>query len=227
MADPKPGLFSGLSLRRPSASPAPRASLETIAHPLLGASTTSLVDPHARDSDTESTSGRSPEAGLPYKPRQRVASAANSSAASAGVSPSANPPANAGNGGNGNGTTAPAPAGSRAPSGSAAPTGTRTTPESPGTQAPPAPPTITTTTTFAPSPDDGAGPGAAGRLQLQSLKAAAQRIGLNNGSMGMGMVDAIFEKGARARADGDWADLLKVLTSGKVSNLSGTADRRL
>lgn len=35
--------------------------------------------------------------------------------------------------------------------------------------------------------------------------------------MGMGMVDAIFEKGARARADGDWAELLKVLTSGKVS----------
>jgi hypothetical protein len=56
------------------------------------------------------------------------------------------------------------------------------------------------------------------RLQLQSLKAAAQRIGLANGSMGMGMIDSIFDKGARGRSEvGDWADLLKVLTCGKVS----------
>jgi hypothetical protein len=38
--------------------------------------------------------------------------------------------------------------------------------------------------------------------------------------MGMGMIDSIFDKAARANArgeSGDWGDLLKVLTSGKVS----------
>lgn len=69
-----------------------------------------------------------------------------------------------------------------------------------------------------PQLDAAAAATATSRLQLQSLKAAAQRIGLGNGSMGMGMIDAIFDKGARARGEGgDWADLLKVLTSGKVS----------
>lgn len=179
MADTKPGLFSGLSLRRPS------APSTTIAHPLLGASasTSSLVE-----SDGEG--GRSPDSSLPYKPRQRVA-----------TSPSTPAP------------TLPAP------STSGAGGSTRAHPQSPGSSnaAPPAPPAITTTsTTFAPEDAAGAGAGAAGKLQLQSLKAAAQRIGLTNGSMGMGMVDAICEKGARSRADGDWAELLKVLTSGKV-----------
>ena len=59
---------------------------------------------------------------------------------------------------------------------------------------------------------------ATSRLQLQSLKAAAQRIGLGNGSMGMSILDAIFEKSQAGRAkDGnEWADVLKLLSSGKV-----------
>jgi hypothetical protein len=58
------------------------------------------------------------------------------------------------------------------------------------------------------------------RLQVQSLKAAAQRIGLGNGSMGMSMIDAIHEKGQVGRGklgEGDWGDVLRVLTGGKVS----------
>lgn len=58
--------------------------------------------------------------------------------------------------------------------------------------------------------------GATARLQLQSLKAAAQRLGLGNGSQGMAMIDAVFDKGARG-AGGDWAELLRVLGCGKVS----------
>ncbi|GMK54659.1 hypothetical protein CspeluHIS016_0112450 [Cutaneotrichosporon spelunceum] len=85
--------------------------------------------------------------------------------------------------------------------------------DSSSSQLQPAPPAITTSTVASFAPEEA---GAAGRLQLQSLKAAAQRLGLSNGSMGVDMVDSIFEKGARARADGDWADLLKALTTGKA-----------
>lgn len=73
------------------------------------------------------------------------------------------------------------------------------------------------TTTAAPAPSFASeADTAAGKLQLQSLKAAAQRIGLTNGSMGMGMIEAIYDKGTRARDAGDWAELLKVLTSSKA-----------
>ncbi|EJT51854.1 guanyl-nucleotide exchange factor [Trichosporon asahii var. asahii CBS 8904] len=73
------------------------------------------------------------------------------------------------------------------------------------------------TTTAAPAPSfAGEADTAAGKLQLQSLKAAAQRLGLKNGSMGMGMIEAIYDKGTRARDAGDWAELLKVLTSNKA-----------
>lgn len=58
------------------------------------------------------------------------------------------------------------------------------------------------------------------RLQVQSLKAAAQGIGLGNGSMGMSMIDAIFDKGqlgrAKAGEGGDWGELLRTLMGGKV-----------
>jgi hypothetical protein len=59
------------------------------------------------------------------------------------------------------------------------------------------------------------------KLQLQSLKAGAQKIGLGNGSMGMSILDTIFEKSqaGRAKADGtDWAEVLKLLSCGKVSS---------
>ena len=61
---------------------------------------------------------------------------------------------------------------------------------------------------------------ATSRLQAQSLKAAAQHIGLPNGSMGMAMIDAIFDKVQVTRpkaGDGsDWGDVLRVLTGGDV-----------
>lgn len=57
---------------------------------------------------------------------------------------------------------------------------------------------------------------------MQSLKASVQRLGLANGSMGMGMVDAVVDKGQVAKSSskngegGDWGDILRILTSGKV-----------
>lgn len=69
--------------------------------------------------------------------------------------------------------------------------------------------------------------GVTARLQLQSLKAAGQRIGLTNASMGMQMLDTLFEKSqvyrtklpdSRAESSGvggDWADIIKTLTKGQ------------
>ncbi|KAL1410017.1 hypothetical protein Q8F55_004019 [Vanrija albida] len=159
---------------------------ETIAHPLLGAS--SSVSPGLNPSDP----GTSPvaESSLGYKPRHRRA------------------PASPGSSRNVSGGSTAVPSSSTSS---------------------PAPPTIgvsapaTTSTTFAvPSEPEAstsaASSAATSRLQHTSLKAAAQNVGLGNGTMGMGMIDAIFEKGARVRAEGssDWSDLLKVLTSGKA-----------
>jgi hypothetical protein len=57
------------------------------------------------------------------------------------------------------------------------------------------------------------------RLQLQSLKAAGQRMGLGNGSAGIQMLESLFEKGqvSRSGSGGDWGEIIKVLTAGKVS----------
>jgi len=60
---------------------------------------------------------------------------------------------------------------------------------------------------------------ATSRLQLQSLKAAAQKLGLGNGSMGMSMIDTIYEKGQAGRGKADsseWAEVLKLIAGGKV-----------
>lgn len=64
------------------------------------------------------------------------------------------------------------------------------------------------------------------RLQLQSLKAAGQRIGLSNESMGMQMLDTLFEKAFAYRAHMDqsglsgvaaeWVDIVRCLTRGKA-----------
>lgn len=47
-------------------------------------------------------------------------------------------------------------------------------------------------------------------------------MGLSNGSVGMQMLDGLFEKGqvSRSGSGGDWGDVLKVLTVGKVSTLN-------
>jgi len=56
------------------------------------------------------------------------------------------------------------------------------------------------------------------------MKAAAQRIGLGNGTMGMAMIDSVFEKcqlGKGKMAEGgDWADVIKILTAGKVRSMT-------
>jgi hypothetical protein len=50
------------------------------------------------------------------------------------------------------------------------------------------------------------------------MKASAQKLGLGNGSLGMGMVDTVFDKVVvgRRTAEGEWGELLKVLSGGKV-----------
>jgi hypothetical protein len=59
---------------------------------------------------------------------------------------------------------------------------------------------------------------ATSRLQLQAMKASAQKLGLGNGSMGMSIIDTVFDKVATGRrnGEGDWADILRVLPGGKV-----------
>lgn len=51
------------------------------------------------------------------------------------------------------------------------------------------------------------------------MKASAQKLGLGNGSLGMSMIDTVFEKVAvgRRTAEGDWGEVLKVISGGKVS----------
>ena len=227
MSDPitaKPSIFSSLNIRRK----APAASEGTLAHPLLGASTSSLnlSAPQSDVQNAEAGPSRSPTllsrpgswsksptdvSNLPYKPRQRHGPHPSISSTDSAM---------------------------LAGSSSGSPTLTPglpiiTTPLSPaGVSA--APTTSTSTSaTFAlpPSAIDGqdvaATPALSGgaasatsRLQLQSLKAAAQKIGLGNGSMGMAMIDAIFEKNGSSRPkngdSGDWGDVLKVLSGGKV-----------
>ena len=215
----KQGLFSSLSLGRASRSPKPPS--ETLTHPLLGASSSSLnlAADNAEAGPSSPVNGRhsswSPKIAasealskLPYKARQRHAGGAGSTSSS-------------------NSFMVPAPSST-----------TMTAPTvSPTTTGFPLPPTTSrsTSTSFAlpPSMSDASTPPPLGmpshpngsssattRLQLQSLKAAAQRIGLANGTMGMSMIDAIFEKSQGSKTqvgDGaEWTDVLRVLTGGKV-----------
>lgn len=184
------GLFNlSIGSRKTSRSPS-----ETIAHPLLGASTSSLAsEPDDMLGLSSGTAGTSPAASgaLPYKPRQRATA------------------------GGARTVTDPTPT-ATSPSLSATGTGIAAAPTT----------SLATSTTFALTPTAETGAldaTATSRLQLQSLKAVAQRIGLGNASMGIGMIDSIFDKGARARTEGgDWGELLKVLTTGKVSLALGS-----
>lgn len=73
-----------------------------------------------------------------------------------------------------------------------------------------------------PSPTGQAGNSVTSRLQLQSLKAAGQRMGLGNGSAGIQMLETLFEKAqvSRSGSGGDWGEIIKVLTAGKVRVMS-------
>ncbi|WVQ85958.1 hypothetical protein IAT38_008126 [Cryptococcus sp. DSM 104549] len=233
MEQQKPGLFSSLSLGRASRSSKP--SSETLAHPLLAASTSSLSLPTTdatatdtapspnptlthRASGSWSKNGGDPIGALPYKPRQRHGGGIGSVSSTTSIfGPSG------------------APSPTLQPT-SAAPVAT--SPVTPSAVSAPPTTSTSTSTTFALPPSHSDPPaqvndsassttasGALGasltsRLQLQSLKAAAQRIGLGNGSMGMSMIDAIFDKGqlgrAKAGEGGDWGDLLRILMGGKA-----------
>ncbi|WWD20698.1 hypothetical protein CI109_105174 [Kwoniella shandongensis] len=236
---PKQSLFSSLSLGRASRS---AKAPETLAHPLLGASTSSLNLPTTSSTDTSSndsnpsapplghrsTSSVSTKpvamdtiANLPYKPRQRHGGGIGSIGSNASVLSN--------NGGSASPTLAPSVA-TATPSSPVTPTGIAAAPTT----------STSTSTTFALPPSHSDPPAQAldsaipttvtasnsgsssltSRLQLQSLKAAGQRIGLGNGSMGMSMIDAIFDKGqlgrAKAGEGGDWGDLLRILMGGKA-----------
>lgn len=210
MASDRPGILSTLSLggRRVSGR-----SEQPVTHPLLGATASSssittssdnlgeeMQDRTTSDSAT-GISGAASHTGTgvlpytPYRPRQR-----GGTHNQAPVPPS--PPLAAAST-----TSSPAAAIVTATPTSALSASASTSASTAIMTAVPADPLL----------DAAAAATATSRLQLQSLKAGAQRIGLGNGSMGMGMIDAIFDKGARGRTDaGDWADLLKVLTSSKV-----------
>nr|XP_018259602.1 uncharacterized protein I303_07670 [Kwoniella dejecticola CBS 10117]OBR81760.1 hypothetical protein I303_07670 [Kwoniella dejecticola CBS 10117] len=227
---PKPSLFSSLSLGRASRS---RPSNETLTHPLLGASTSSLNLPSAESASSDSSAphlthrssgswsskgGPAELTNLPYKPRQRHGG---------------------GIGSTGSATSIFGPSGTASPTLQPSNPVVSTSPVTPTTivSAPPTTSTSTSTTFALPpstsetsvqidSSASSAAPNLAGsssltsRLQIQSLKAAAQRIGLGNGSMGMSMIDAIFDKGqlgrAKAGEGGDWGELLRILMGGKA-----------
>ncbi|WRT70689.1 uncharacterized protein IL334_007687 [Kwoniella shivajii] len=235
MADqPKPSLFSSLSLGRASRpKPTNTNSNEIITHPLLGASTSSINLPsaeltlpdasssqgsHKSSGSWSAKTGTTEIANLPYKPRQRHGGGIGSAGSSTSMfgptttgSPVLQPTAS-------NVSTSPAtPTAivSAAPTTSTSTSATFALP--PSASDPPA------QVDFSALSSAPALPGSSSltaRLQIQSLKAAAQRIGLGNGSMGMSMIDAIFDKGQLGRGKvgegGDWGDLLRILMGGKA-----------
>ncbi|WVR08545.1 hypothetical protein IAU60_005600 [Kwoniella sp. DSM 27419] len=234
---PKPGLFSSLSIGRASrlaksAATAATGPSEPLTHPLLGASTSSLSLPASDTTGPDATAGqaaghkatgswsaRNPTdlSNLPYKPRQRHGGGMGSSGSATSIFGSAAP---------GSPNIAPISSASTSP---VIPTTVVSAPPTTSTSTSATfalPPSTTETSTqadFSASSSLTTGPASAtltSRLQLQSLKAAAQKIGLGNGSMGMSMIDAIFDKGQQGRGKsgegGDWGDLLRTLMSGKA-----------
>lgn len=217
---PKQGLFSSLTLGRESRTPKPSA--ETLTHPLLGRSTSSLNlnDDNAEAGPSQPTNRRqtswSTKTGptealnnLPYRPRQRHGGGVGSTGnASSVIAPSPN--------------LLPATVSISSSTPTSMPTPPTTFTSTSATFALPLSASDSLAIPEAATTNLSASPGstsATSRLQLQSLKAAAQRIGLGNGSMGMSMIDAIFDKSQVSRVNGnggEWGDLLKVLMFGKV-----------
>jgi hypothetical protein len=195
-------MFNHLSLGRNRNSnsnsnnnPSPRSTSETLsAHPLLGSSnsTSILTDPNV-SSVNQDESNRTSTSNLPYKPRQRHGGGPGSQGSATGLmSTTINSSQSA--------PTLNVVSASKTPQPSAV------------TTASPA---------FASSnhgPSGHSGNSVTSRLQLQSLKAAGQRMGLGNGSAGIQMLETLFEKGqvSRSGTGGDWGEIIKVLTAGKV-----------
>lgn len=204
-------MFNSLSLGRSrnnqSATPAEvkAPSHETLAaHPLLGSSAAAASNAPLNDAplavdDLTRPPGRQE---LPYKPRQRHSSGGGSMS---GTSMTSIPPTNTGT------TSGPQPM----PTLNVVPP-TKTTQPSAVTTASPA---FASSNPLPPGP-----PGASltSRLQLQSLKAAGQRMRLGNASTGMQMLETLFEKAQISRSasgGGDWGEILRVITAGKATLL--------
>ncbi|ORX41021.1 hypothetical protein BD324DRAFT_654638 [Kockovaella imperatae] len=228
---PKHGLLSTLTLGRSSRSSKPVS--ETLTHPLLGASTSSLnlvsdgvAEPSGSTSHTrQSSGGRSGQVdvtSLPYKPRHKPGQGPSATGVGADQSGSIPTSLSA----TGGPSTSPNVSTLTVPTSPVTPTSVSARPTT----------STFTSTTFAlpPSAVDsndsqdlvasiGSSSTATSRLQLQSLKAAVQRIGLGNGSMGMSMIDTIFERslgGASTKGksvdNGEWAEIVKILMTGKA-----------
>lgn len=258
MADSKPSLFSSFIPGR--ATKSPRGS-ETLAHPLLGASTSSLN----LSAPTSAATGPSGVDGADGLDHAAASPSVDTVGAAAGSDPTLTSPSLGGPSsprtatglpykareprqrhGHTNSASSIATQHSLHASSASVGLGISTSPAA--ATSGPAPPTTSTSTstgaTFALSPpsDDslggasglassvfgsssmllagGAG-GATSRLQLQSMKASAQKLGLGNGSLGMNMIDTVFDKVAvgRRTAEGEWGEVLKVLSGGKVRDI--------
>lgn len=188
-------MFNSLSLgRNRNSNSASRSTSETLsAHPLLGSSgnVPAASELGAVTSATADDLSKSP-VNLPYKPRQRHGGGGGSQGGSAG--------------------TPIAIASSQSAPALNVLSASKTPQPSAVTTASPA---------FAssnPSPTGQTGNSVTSRLQLQSLKAAGQRMGLGNGSAGIQMLETLFEKAqiSRSGSGGDWGEIIKVLTAGKV-----------
>ncbi|WVO17428.1 hypothetical protein L204_105120 [Cryptococcus depauperatus] len=240
MEESKQGIFSSLSPRKTSKVTKPGGEM---AHPLLAASNSSLnlltvehvlqaestnPAPHTsqKASGSWSKGGSDLMAGLPYKPRQRhgsgmgSVSSPNSFLGSMGVSPPELRPTQSTE------SLASFVATSNNVSAPIMSTSTSATFALPSTHADA---TVQANESAVPSTSKSSlsGPSVlTSRLQLQSLKATAQGINLGNGSMGMSMIDAIFEKGqlgrTKAGEGGDWGDVLRILMGGKTVLLMPT-----
>lgn len=230
----KPGLFSSISVGRASRN---KPTGEALAHPLLAATSSSTSLPTSDSSllDTASqppplrhkssgswsrNTGDASNSNLPYKPRQRHGGGMSSISSTASIfGPAGAPSPN-----NQAATTSGSSGAPITPTAVSAPPTTSTSTSTtfalpPSHSDPPIQVNESAASTTASSPQGGSS-SLTSRLQVQSLKAAAQGIGLGNGSMGMSMIDAIFDKGqlgrAKAGEGGDWGELLRTLMGGKV-----------
>lgn len=228
----KPGLFSSISIGRASKN---KHTGEALAHPLLAATSSSTSLPTSDSSQPDTTSQPPPlrhkssgswskntgdAVNLPYKPRQRHGGGMGSISSAGSIFGSAGAPSPnlqlTPTGGSSGAPIAPAPV--LAPPTTSTSTST-TFALPPSHSDPPVQAKESAASTTASSPHASSS-SLTSRLQVQSLKAAAQGIGLGNGSMGMSMIDAIFDKGqlgrAKAGEGGDWGELLRTLMGGKV-----------
>ncbi len=188
------------SLGRSKASLSAKSSSDGLAqHPLLG-STPSAEAAEASSAAAEQA-GSTTLSNLPYKPRQPRHGGGSSTS-------SIPPPLTLGGS---SGTVPTLNVTSASSSASVQQSSVSANANAPSASTP-------TTATSTAGGASAAGGGVTARLQLQSLKAAGQRMGLRNGSVGMQMLDALFEKGqvSRSGSGGDWGEVLKMVTAGKV-----------